>query len=823
MRDVALLFLFAAGLTHCSPTKKAETTVVTNGRACAQTTCGANAACTDTATGGVCACNSGFIGNGTVCIVGAGGGSTSSSGSGSGSSSGAGGGSTCATVACATVATCTDHDTGATCACPAGWAGDGKSCDFLAAGGGHGYEIKSDGSLWAWGDAQAQSLGTSDQTAVLAPKKVSAANWETVAASVSHSCGLLKDGTAQCWGDGSYGELGNGANPARQAAPAAVSGTLKFSHIAVGKNFSCAVTTAGGLACWGDGALHQLGLGSDLNQKLVPAAVGTDSDWANVAAGVDHACAIKTSGTLWCWGHRSANWTGAVALLAAPTRMGTKTDWVSIASGFTADCAIDSVGALYCSGGETGFNDGEDFTHGGTDTWRAIQISGSAFCGFKASGALACWGSNVFRQAGPDAPQAVNAPPTSVVSGTWAASAVGGDFTCGSQVSSAGALTRACWGLGYHGRWGDGVGAEVRAPAHIADGFSHLTAGVRTTCALKTGAAAGELACWGDDEAGQIEGDLLSQQTPTAVDGTQAWNTIAVGDNTVCGTHDNGLYCWAGIYGSAPTAITAIAPTTAATWTTQIVAGLDFVCGLESAGVACFGGNGSGQLAQPSATASESTPTLITNGSGIAAFASVKANSRGDFACALSADASALLACWGANNAGQIANGTTDTAYTATAITPANAWSAYSVGAQHACAIRSAAGSDNHTLYCWGDNSYGQLGVGSATQATSGQLVTGTGVPTAWQQVSAGDVHTCAIASDGGLWCWGDNSEGELGRTGVSTVPARVGTDTDWTDVEAGSYYTCALKTDSLYCWGVNDMGQLGNDKAWSAAPKTVL
>ena len=83
-----------------------------------------------------------------------------------------------------------------------------------------------------------------------------------------------------------------------------------------------------------------------------------------------------------------------------------------------------------------------------------------------------------------------------------------------------------------------------------------------------------------------------------------------------------------------------------------------------------------------------------------------------------------------------------------------------------------------------------------------------------WSDVGAGSLHTCAVKTDGALYCWGRNSDCQCGQeaSGSITGPTPVGMDTDWARVEGGGQFTCGLKTsDDLFCWGEGDDGQLGN------------
>jgi alpha-tubulin suppressor-like RCC1 family protein len=82
-----------------------------------------------------------------------------------------------------------------------------------------------------------------------------------------------------------------------------------------------------------------------------------------------------------------------------------------------------------------------------------------------------------------------------------------------------------------------------------------------------------------------------------------------------------------------------------------------------------------------------------------------------------------------------------------------------------------------------------------------------------WSPISAAGHHTCARASDDSLWCWGDNDAGQLGvgDTMARSVPTQVGIDNVWREISTGKVHTCSIRVDkSLWCWGGNKHGQLG-------------
>lgn len=194
--------------------------------------------------------------------------------------------------------------------------------------------------------------------------------------------------------------------------------------------------------------------------------------------------------------------------------------------------------------------------------------------------------------------------------------------------------------------------------------------------------------------------------------------------------------------------------------------------------------------------------------------------------------ANGKLFCWGDPYNGVLANGSTTTRYGTPRLTGrggstpigtdgANQYAAHdsvSTGGGHSCGIA------NGKLFCWGKNTDGQLGVGSSSTLYQPRIVS---MPTSvtFTKVSAGKDHTCAIA-DGSLYCWGRNANGQLGIPGGSVnTPQLVNgngaltTSMRVTDVSASDTGTCAVANAKVYCWGSNSKGQLGDA---SNSPRTT-
>jgi len=161
---------------------------------------------------------------------------------------------------------------------------------------------------------------------------------------------------------------------------------------------------------------------------------------------------------------------------------------------------------------------------------------------------------------------------------------------------------------------------------------------------------------------------------------------------------------------------------------------------------------------------------------------------------------------------GPVVELTDDTTSVANFVAPDNVmdWHAVDGGETHSCAVQ-----DDKSLWCWGKNTYGQLGTGDSLHYNYPvRIANQSGI--SWSQVSTGSSHTCAITETAELWCWGQNLSGQLGigeNNFQQILPQQVlnRTDENWLSVSAGYSHTCALsESNSIWCWGSNSDGELG-------------
>ncbi len=339
-----------------------------------------------------------------------------------------------------------------------------------------------------------------------------------------HTCAVLTGGGVKCWGSNSSGQLGNGRTTFSEPVPVGVvgldSGVVQISS---GGDHTCALTDAGAVKCWGSNAVGELGDGTTTDSPTPVDAAGLGSGIRTVRAGGSHTCAVKSGGSLVCWG---ANGDGELGDGSTDNRLepvdvrGLSSGVFDVATGNFHTCAITEFRGLKCWGdnidGQLGIGTTEN-----SDVPIDVEVPGSVVsvaAGFKHTcvvdvhGYVLCWGDNSYGQLGDGTTNRRTRPV--YVQGPADAVAVtaGGEHTC--AVTTAGGVK--CWGDNFFGQLGDGgtCGRICTAPTDVTglDNVVAISAGEVHTCAL-TGD--GKVMCWGANGLGQLgDGTTTNRTTP---------------------------------------------------------------------------------------------------------------------------------------------------------------------------------------------------------------------------------------------------------------------------------------------------------------------
>lgn len=272
----------------------------------------------------------------------------------------------------------------------------------------HSAAVKSDGTVWTWGDNSLGQLGDGTLVAKSSPIQVGAlTTWSDV------SCGgyatvlaIKTDGTLWAWGRNAVGQLGDGTTTTR-SSPVQVGALTNWSKITVGGDASTnthshAVKTDGTLWSWGDSGSGRLGDGT-LVDKSSPVQIGALTNWADVSAGVGFALALKTDGTIWTWGLNSSGQLGdgTTAAKSSPVQVGALTTWAFISAGNAACAAIKTDGTLWTWGYNTSLQlgDGTSVSKsspvqvGALTNWSKVYVGNAHVIAIKTDGTLWAWGS----------------------------------------------------------------------------------------------------------------------------------------------------------------------------------------------------------------------------------------------------------------------------------------------------------------------------------------------------------------------------------------------------------------------------------------------
>ena len=287
-----------------------------------------------------------------------------------------------------------------------------------------------------------------------------------------HTCALTSSGGVKCWGFNHDGELGDGRGSDRSRSVDAVGLTTGVKTITAGWRHTCAVTTTGGAKCWGNNHDGQLGDGTQIDRNTPEDVVGLLAKVTTIRAGERHTCALTAAGGVKC---RGSNHDGQLGE-GTETDQSSPVDVTGLTSGVTAVTA----------------------------RWRHT-------CALTSAGGVKCWGNNHVGQLGDGTKHDRNTPVDVVglTNGVKAFSA-GWNHVC--ALTTAGGMK--CWGSNHEGQLGDGTGVDRKGPVDVVilpSGITAIATGGEHSCGVTQGA----VTCWGENEDGQL-GDGTFKSTLAA-------------------------------------------------------------------------------------------------------------------------------------------------------------------------------------------------------------------------------------------------------------------------------------------------------------------
>ncbi|MHB1222671.1 MAG: hypothetical protein ACYC2G_01285 [Gemmatimonadaceae bacterium] len=393
---------------------------------------------------------------------------------------------------------------------------------------------------------------------------------------------------------------------------------------------------------------------------------------------------------------------------------------------------------------------------------------------------------------------------------TFAAATGGGSIAPASATTGASGEAQTTWTLGgtagaqtltaVHGALTTTVTAQA---AVLILKASQVDAGAGANCARS---AEGQLACWGANGAGVIgDGTTTFREFPVqpSVSGV-TFAHVSVGTSNSCALTSTGAaYCWGSGYtngdGSFSTPRLSPVAVSGGHAFTKLVVGATAACALKADGTAwCWG-----TTLPPESNLARKVPTLVSSTLRFTdvAVGSWPSSTLADYPCGITTTGSTY--CWGIMGIGDAADPSEAPAELGGGVT----FSSLALGRDHACGLTEAG-----KAYCWGQNDRGQLGDGTSgnTRATPVAVVGGT----SFVALASGGAHTCGLTAAGAALCWGANDGGQLGNAkigdgtsvlGPTPVPTVVAmpTGVQFTSITAGNLNTCAIASNSeVWCWG---------------------
>jgi alpha-tubulin suppressor-like RCC1 family protein len=676
----------------------------------------------------------------------------------------------------------------------------------------HNIEIRK-GNIWTWGLNNNGQLG--DGTLINKTNAVQVGNdntWVLVTTGNSHSLGIKANGTLWAWGLNTDGQLGDGTY-VNKNIPVQIGTDSNWISIKAGTNFSIGIKGNGTLWTWGLNNWGQLGTGTSIQKSNVPIQIGTEQIWTSIACGSNHSIALKANGTLWAWGKNDFGQLGDSSLVNKnlPVLISSDSNWTKISAGAFHNLAL------------------------------------------KANGTLWAWGNNTNGELGDSSVIQKNYPTKVGNERNWIAISAGGNHSMAIKVFG----TLYSWGKNNNGQLGIGNNSITNQNFPVKIGAKNnwvfASAGNNFTMAL---GADGKLFSFGSNGFGELgNGNLLNQNIPILKSlPANEWLIVYGGKSISMGIKTNGtLWAWgSNTYSQLGMGLSFNSSLNfphqigndsnwTAVWVGKNVVDNN-VFGLKANGTIWTWGN-NGYIENNTTIVYLNSPALQNNDSNWAfvsfirsikadgtlwemiydtnnIYKLVKIDTDSNWVCVSYAYYNIIYGLkangtiWSKgtpNSLGGLGNGTfINGNNTFGKIGNSNDWCSVNGVNSFGAAIKS-----NGTLWAWGWNDNGQLGDGTTLNKNTPTQI---GLQNDWLITSGGgnlDGFSLGLKTNGTLWAWGSNNYGQFGNNSYvgSLVPIKIGANNNWVNISAGTYHSIGLKSYRAdFCaTGSNGSGELGD------------
>lgn len=702
---------------------------------------------------------------------------------------------------------------------------------------GWGCAVNDQNELWCWGIGNLGQQADGEFRNHSQIRKIGTdSDWLDVRAGYAHGCARKTDQTLWCWGYG-FDDV-NANNGGFSAVPVAMDNNSQWLDYSTGAAHTCGIKADRTMWCWGYNPDGRIGNGTE--DRLYPRPVppqqvsGDTGNWQQVSVYVG-SCGVKVDGSLWCWGQHQPG-TDKYEVSFAPQKVSQTDNWNRVSIGERLGCGIRSDQSMAC------WSDPNTFSTGGQSLitqpyrihsvfpqhqWQTVSVYRHKICGIAADDKVYCMGlaHKGYNDAKsfPHTDDVFYATPEPINNSL--------DFTQidvagyqGIGITTNGELY--CW----HGNeLACGQGGQATPVDLGGDAIPEveITSGPHAISGSTTATFEFQLT-EGDDSSALFECQL-DGGTWQPCSSPHTYDNLAIGQHTFAvratdlfGNQSQPVsYSWEirDFDGEPPrTTFTNVETLfNTATWEFTSNTGVEYYCSLNSADPTAFEPCSSPYTAENLADGIHRLYVYAVDAQGqpeeppksrSVIIRNGWMQAKESHTCHVRLDNS--LWCWGENESGQLGVGDFAPQNRPIAVDDTFDWGFVSTGKRHTCGIKT-----DGSLWCWGDNSDAQLGLGSAAGDTdyfpTPQLVDNN---RRWAEVHAGAEHTCALEQDNAeLHCWGNNASGQLG-TGDNLEriqPTAIATSQQWQYLASGEDHSCAVDTESkLHCWGANLHGQLG-------------